>query len=334
MNMSSKLRCVAKFIFCVGGLLQPLPRLGAQQPSAPAVLPGDGLRQHDFFYAGEQKQQKMFLVKGGQVVWSYIDLKSKGEISDAVLLSNGNVVFAHQYGVTEIKPDKTVVWNYDAPAGTETHTAQPIGNDRILFIQNGNAPFLRVVNIVTGKAELEFKLPVGNPRSVHGQFRHARLTDAGTVLIAHMDMNKVCEYDATGKEVWSFEMESPWSAERLKNGDTLVASNKKKVQEVDRSGRVVWQLTPEDLPGYKISNFQIATRLPNGDTLVNNWPNTWNEAVDTGNAPAQAWEVTSDKKIVWALRSWTDPADLGPATTIQLLGEGDAPERVHFGDIH
>jgi hypothetical protein len=32
----------------------------------------------------------------------------------------------------------------------------------------------------------------------------------------------------------------------------------------------------------------------------------------------QAIEVTPDKKIVWALRAWTAPADLGPSTTFQI----------------
>jgi hypothetical protein len=41
--------------------------------------------------------------------------------------------------------------------------------------------------------------------------------------------------------------------------------------------------------------------------------------VDVSNAPVQAIEVTPDKKIVWALRSWAAPADLGPSTTIQIL---------------
>jgi hypothetical protein len=55
--------------------------------------------------------------------------------------------------------------------------------------------------------------------------------------------------------------------------------------------------------------------------------------VDPGNAPVQAIEVTPQKKVIWALRSWTPPADLGPATIIQLLSEKDVPERVRFGDI-
>jgi len=46
----------------------------------------------------------------------------------------------------------------------------------------------------------------------------------------------------------------------------------------------------------------------------------------------QALEVTPDKQVVWALRSWKNP-NLGPATTIQLLDVPEAPENVHFGSI-
>ena len=300
---------------------------------APADLPGRGLAQHQFFYAGEQKQHQMFVIKHGRVAWSYVDANSKGEISDAVMLSNGNILFAHQYGVTLINPDKKVLWHFDAPQGTEIHTAQPIGKERVLFIQNGDPALLRVVNIATGKTELEFKLPVGDPKSVHGHFRHARLTAAGTVLVAHMDMRKVAEYDFRGKEIWSYAVESPWSAERLANGNTLITTNKKLVIEVDPKGTVVWQLKPEDMPGYQIQGFQIATRLPSGNTLVNNWVNQWNTTVDKSNPPVQAFEFTPDKTLVWVLRSWDDPADLGPATTIQLLDRPIAAEDVHFGDI-
>jgi hypothetical protein len=326
-----QLSCLA-LSFCCGLFLNV--SLHAQDtPMAPPSLPGRGLAQHQFFYAGEQKQHQMFIIKHGRVVWSYVDANSKGEISDAVLLSNGNILFAHQFGVTLITPEKKVLWNFDAPQGTEIHTAQPIGKEHVLFIQNGDPALLRVVNIATGKTVREFKLPVGDPKSVHGHFRHARLTEAGTILVAHMDMKKVVEYDSTGNPVWSYAVDGPWSAERLSNGNTLIATNKKLVIEVDPKGSVVWQLKPEDMPGYQIQGFQIATRLPSGNTLVNNWVNTWSTTVDKANAPVQALEFTPDKTLVWVLRAWADPADLGPATTIQMLDKPKAAEDVHFGDI-
>src|ERR1017187_7637437 len=38
-----------------------------------------------------------------------------------------------------------------------------------------------------------------NPKSVHGHFRHARLREAGTLLVAHMDMGKFFFFFSTGK---------------------------------------------------------------------------------------------------------------------------------------
>ena len=302
----------------------------ANKPIVPAVLPGKGLAQHDFFYAGEARTRDMYIVRAGQVAWSYTNSAGTGEISDAVLLSNSNILFAHQFGVTLITPDKRVLWNYNAPTNCEIHTAQPIGTNHVIFIQNGPEPRLFVANLATGKMEREFPLPVGNSKSTHGQFRHARLTDAGTYLVAHMDLGKVAEYDETGKQVWSAAAPGVWSAVRLKNGNTLVCG--KGVREINSKGETVWQFTSADVPDYKFDSLQIATRLPNGNTLINNWVNQWNGKINPDTAPVQALEITPDKKVVWALRSWSSP-NLGPSTTIQLLDEPAVPENVHFGSI-
>jgi hypothetical protein len=121
---------------------------GTASPFSSAQLPGSGLAQHDFMYAGESHDRKIFIVRQGKIGWSYDDPLGKGEISDAVMLSNGNILFAHQFGVTEITPEKKVVWNYEPPPGHEVHTAVPIGKDRVLFIQNGDPAVVRVVNSI------------------------------------------------------------------------------------------------------------------------------------------------------------------------------------------
>ena len=199
------------------------PRRGGNRPApettpqAPETLPGNGLAQHDFLYAGENGNHlNLYIIRKGKVDWSYTH-PGRGEISDAMLLSNGNVLFARQFGVTEVSPDKKVVWNYDAPAGNEVHTAQAIGKDHVLFVQNGNPALLKVVNTTTGETNVEFELPVRgtNRNQVHTQFRHARLTAAGTVLVGHMDLNKICEYDSNGKQISSWDSPSPWTVAEL-----------------------------------------------------------------------------------------------------------------------
>jgi hypothetical protein len=151
-------------------------------------------------------------------------------------------------------------------------------------------------------------------------------------LLAHMDMKKVCEYDADGKELRSFASTNPWGVTPLKNGNFLIV-DRPAIREVTPQGETVATLNPAlDSPDFKLTSLQMAWRLPNGNTLVNNWFNEWSGKLDPTNPPVQAVEFTPDKKIVWVLRSWDNP-DLGPATTIQILDLGDAPEKVIFGEF-
>jgi PQQ-like domain len=308
---------------------------------SPAALPGRGLDQHPFFYTGQwdfrNPVQRMVIVRGGKITWSYeIPTKDTAntlqELSDATLLSNGNVVFARKTGAGEITPDKKLIWNYDAPKGCEVHVAQPIGRDRVMLVQNGEPAKLMVINIVTGATEQEFVLPTGNPHPTHTQFRRVQMTRAGTFLAAHHDQDKVVEYDATGKEIWSVAVPVPWDAVRLANGNTLVSSHNSFVREVNPQGETVWEFSQQDVPDIALFSLQEANRLANGNTVISNWvpngiidaqgvkdPSKWPTSV-------QVLEVTPAKKVVWALRSWTAPADLGPATVIQLLDEPGIPE--------
>jgi len=273
----------------------------------------------------------LFIVRGGKVVWRYSDPGGKGEISDAVLLSNGNVLFTHQVGVTLISADKKVLWNYDAPAGHEVHTAVPIGTDRVLYIQNGDPAVVRVVNIFSGATEKEFALKTKQPASTHGQFRHARLTAQGTLLVAHMDLNKVVEYDTSGNELWSFPADRPWGVTPLANGNVLITDSKG-VREISRRGDAVWSWTPAEAAGYTFASLQQAWRLPNGNTVINNWVNEWSVPADQVVGTLQAIEVTPGKQVVWALNEWSEAAKLGPATTLQFLDLPPA-ENVYFGEF-
>src|ERR1035438_8788894 len=119
------------FVFVAGCAISSRSQASGNQPFAPTALPGRGLAEHDFMYAGESHDRKIFIVRQGKIAWSYEDPAGKGEISDAVLPSNGNVLFAHQHGVTEITPDKKIIWNYEPPAGYEVHTAVPIGKEHV-----------------------------------------------------------------------------------------------------------------------------------------------------------------------------------------------------------
>ncbi|MGA9068707.1 MAG: hypothetical protein WB424_00545 [Terracidiphilus sp.] len=282
----------------------------------PTGLPGNGIAQHPMLYIGEG-YNKIFLVNDGKIVWTY-STGGGWEYDDVWMLSTGNILFSRMQYVAEVTPNKQVVWRYDAPKGTEIHTCQPIGLNKVMFVLNGLPPQLMVMNIKTNKVLVQHELPAPSTTGmVHGQFRRARYTAQGTYLLPFLEMDQIIEYDKHFKEIWTYKIKSPWAAIRLKNGNTLITDEHDILtREVNPKGETVWELRPTDLPEeYRYINTQSATRLENGNTIICS-------RGDDGKGP-QLVEVTPQKKVVWVLRDW---AELGPATAVQILDEPGKPE--------
>lgn len=289
------------------------------------------LDRHDFFYAGESKRPRMFVVEKGSVVWEHEDTTMRGEISDAVRLKNGNVLVAHQYGIAEVAPDHSTVWRYAAPSGTEIHTIQPVGENMVLFVQNGTPAKVVIMEIPSCKVVKEFNLPYDEKGSVHGQFRNARLSSRGTLLVANMGMNYVAEYNSDGKELDRWDINRPWSVTEVGKANNLLIVAKGTVKEMDRRGNVLWEVDTKTLG---LNSPQKAVRLKNGNTIITNWFNDWSKTpVDINNPPVQAVEVTPAGEVVWTLAQWNAP-DLGPATTIQLLNSPVDRRGLFFGELN
>jgi hypothetical protein len=326
----------------------------ATNPVTTGPLPGHGLAQHPFLYCGEwnfiEPNQTIYLVRHGKVEWTYsipIDVTvygkpQKAELGDCTRFSNGNILFSYRWGASIVTPQKKIIWDYRAAPNSEIHSAQPAGKDRVLLAQNGAPTKLFLINTASGKVEKELALPTPYPDRVHLQVRRAHLTKSGTFLVGLMEEHRVAEFNADGKEVWSFTCPdtwtgpqpkwgkfSAWDAIRLKNGNTLISNDEYGyVIEVNPKGETVWELGKNELPGYPLDVVQEVGRLANGNTVITNWvagntkPEDWPSTI-------QIIEVTPAKKVVWALQQWKDP-DLGPASSIQLLDQPGVPEN---GDL-
>jgi hypothetical protein len=319
-------------------VVSAIPALGAEpKRSAPGesgvTAPCTNLEMHPFLYAGEyQKQgddyfdnQKVYLVRNGKIAWTYNVTKASAggrliELGDISMKANGHIVMSLGWGgAREIIPDYTnpansqIVWS--CKADEQVHTAQPIGNDKVFVIDNSKKPKAKLFDQTTGAVRV-WDLPPG-ATDAHGMFRHCRLTKAGTLLVAHMNMAKVVEYDpATMNPIWTCtNLPNAWAAVRLKNGNTLVSGNENKwVREVSPQGQVVWEFSDRDLPpgsGIDLGNVQECNRLANGNTVLCTWRGS-----------PSVLEVTPAKRIVWML-----PKDvLGNSSSIQLLDEPGAME--------
>ena len=291
----------------------------------PANLPGNGLSQHPMLYVGENCN-KMYLVKDGKTIWSYSTGKGP-EYDDIWMLSNGNILFTRMQYVALITPDKKVLWRYDCnnakdSTHTEVHSCQPIGLDKVMFVVSGLPPKLFVVNTKTGKVEVEHELPYiqpANASDIHPQNRRARVTAQGTYLVSLLNMGRVVEYDKNFKEIWSYSTPKPWSAMRLKNGNTLITDEKDWLtREVNSKGETLWEFNCKtDLPAeFQFTSApQTCTRLANGNTIFTSRGQAFKGP--------QLIEVTRDKKVVWVLQDWKN---IGDATAVQILNDPGIPE--------
>ncbi len=290
-----------------------------------------GISKMNFFYAGESRALRMYIVKKGKIVWKYENMEpNQGEISDATLMKDGNILVAHQYGIFEINMQHQILWKMHVPENTEIHTIQPIGKNKVVYVQNGVPAKVVIMEIPSLKKLGEF--PIETKDFVHGQVRNARLTSRGTLLISHMDGNMVRQYDCEGHVLRQVDLQkSPWSAFELKNGNLLVTGSQF-IKELDRNSKEVWSIDfSQNQKYYGITSAQTSRRFKNGNTLINNWFNQWNGAkVDQKNPPVQAIMVSPSKDILYKLCSWSNP-DLGPSTIIQPLNEKVDRNQCFFG---
>jgi hypothetical protein len=127
------------------------------------------------------------------------------------------------------------------------------------------------------------------------------------------------EYDKKFKEIWRYNISSPWAAIRLKNGNTLITDEKENLtREVNTKGETVWEFNcKNDLPAeYQfLSAPQSCTRLANGNTI-------FTSRGRQGHGP-QLIEVTRDKKVVWVLQDWIN---IGDGSAVQILDDPGIPE--------
>lgn len=78
------------------------------------ITDSSDLSRHDFFYAGESKSPRMYIVRNGAVEWYHLASNRKGEISDAILMTDGKEIdrwdISAPWSVTEVgKADNLLI---------------------------------------------------------------------------------------------------------------------------------------------------------------------------------------------------------------------------------
>ncbi|MCY2989982.1 MAG: hypothetical protein NTY19_19235 [Planctomycetota bacterium] len=273
------------------------------------------------FACADYSQGKVFLVSdAGQVEWEY----PAPNCDDLWVLPSGNLLFVTGHGAKEVTRDKQVVFSYESKS--EVYACQRLA-DGNTFIGECNAGRLLEVD-PQAKILKELRLLPEGKDGGHAYMRNARRLANGHYLVTLYSQQVVREYDAQGQLVREIPAPGgPHSVMRLPNGNTLIACGDMQptganVREVDAAGKVVWQITREELPGITLAFLTGLQRLPNGNTVLTNWLGHG----QFGKGPHLI-EVTPDKQVVW---TFADHKTMKTLSCVQLL---DVPGDATKGEI-
>jgi hypothetical protein len=277
--------------------------------------PGFTSKVNPAFICTDYTQGKVLAVSAeGKMEWEF----PAENCNDLWVLSNGNLLFNTGHGVKEVTRKKEVVFHYESKS--EIYACQRLKNGNT-FIGECNSGRLLEVN-PEGNIVKSIQLLPDGVDGGHFFMRNARKLDNGNYLVAHYGLDKVCEYDNTGKLVREIPVKGgPHSVIRMPNGNTLIAcsdhNGDPQVIEVDKNNKTIWRLTKNELPGIELKFMTGMQCLSNGNMVLTNWLGHNN----FGKAP-HAFEITRDKKVVWVYK---DNTFLKTMSSIQLVDSHGLP---------
>jgi hypothetical protein len=232
--------------------------------------------RHSFLACGA----KTYIVDGnGQEIWTY-----PHPTRDGFILADGTRILTlskspkHPGGaVVKIDPEgnESLIWK-----GTqaEVNSAHPTDSGTFVLTEAGPKPRLLEVDSL-GEIKNEFPLQCQQSNH-HLQTRMARKLSDGTYLVPHLLDFGVFQYGSDGHVLGKLDTTVPgdesrsihtWPFTAIRHGDgqTLVCcTNGNRVMDFDKNGKVVWELTNQNLPGEWLQDPCGGQVLPSGNVVI------------------------------------------------------------------
>jgi hypothetical protein len=203
--------------------------------------------------------------------------------------------------VIDVNGKETLIWK---GTQSEVNSAHATDDGTFVITEAGPNPRLLELN-EEGMVLVEFALACQKPNH-HMQTRMARKLPDGTYLAPHLLDFAVKQYDAKGNVLSVIDTSVPGDKERAihswpftairhSDGQTMVCcTNGNRVVDFDATGKVVWQLTNDDLPGPWLQDPCGGQVLPNGNVVITSY------AAGSKDAKApKLIEVNRKKQVVW-----------------------------------
>lgn len=283
--------------------------LSAAPAAAPGNTPISGKLDGKLLAAGDNRV--MILNLDGSIAWE----TPAGLTHDVWMLPNGNVLFADGNAVTEMTPEKSVVFQYKAPSqqGGGSYACQRLDNGNTVIGENSSGKVLEVD--AKGKVVFELQTKDAKPGDHHNQ-RMVRKLANGNYLVCHSGGHVVREYKPDGSVAW--EQKTPnlaFAAIRKANGNTLVSTLGSLI-EYQPDGAIAWEFKNSEIPGVTITNMTGIQLLANGNIATGCY------SAYQGGKGCGLLEITPDKKLVW---SFTSPQTANSMMAVQKLTAAGKP---------
>jgi hypothetical protein len=262
--------------------------------------------KHRFLGSGYGSGNIFIVDQEGKIEW---ELRAPG-VQDVFMLPDGSIVYQDVESVKHINMKKEVLMAYKTER--EVHSVSALANGNYLVSLSGQSKVVEIDN--EGKVVKEVAVD-SKDEDAHMQMRDSEFTVDGTYLVALCRERKIQEFDKDGKLARVIdgkkvkEIGMPSDVQRLKNGNTLIATGygKPSLVEIDKDDKVVWSVAQEEIKGLTMKYAAAAVRMPNGNTLISLYKGSHLFV-----------EITADKKIVWGFNSDVVKGIAG-ATSIQYL---------------
>lgn len=257
---------------------------------------------HSFLACG---QKTYIMGADGKPSWTYPAATRDGYVlEDGTIILTLNKSKRYRGGaVVTISNDRqeTLIWK---GTQSEVNSAQPTAEGTFVLTEAGPKPRLLEID-AKGKPIVEFPLAC-QKKNHHMQTRMARKLSDGTYLAPHLLNFAVFHYGPDGTVLGKLDTTVagdpehkihtwPFTAIRHGDGHTLVCcTHGNRVVDFDATGKIVWTLTNDDLPGNWLQDPCGGQVLPNGNFVITSYA--------AGRADPHApklFEVTPEKKVVW-----------------------------------
>jgi outer membrane protein assembly factor BamB len=278
-----------------------------------SVVP-DGGATGNILIADQFNNRVIEITRQGEIVWSFGDGSSVPGPTSIVAPND----------VERLPNGQTLMAGTGAPPGTEPDCPADGGgcpDNRVLIVDDATNTIVWQYGAdggVSGAGQGQLFAPVAAVLVPTAAGDHVLITDQGNARIIEV-------VRATNEISWQFpppnatsdqSLAGPNSAERLANGNTLIADETgNRVLEVATDGTIVWQY-PVAVDTSVLDAPAFASRLPSGNTLIADSNNNRVLEVDSASPPNVVWTYETAPRATQGMTTPTSAVRLANGHTL------------------